>query len=280
MYISLNGILTETKKARVSPLNRGMFYGDGCFETLRSYQGTILDWEKHFERLANSLNYLSMQKEFSSDQCLKQALLLIEKNNLKNTDAIIRIQCWREGGRGYSELSGQLNWMIQTGAYETRSEALTLILSKIKAIPEESLSRKYKLSNGLNFIKAAQEASERQADDALLLTGKGFISETTSSNIFWIHDRTVFTASENCDLLPGIIRNRLLHLLDENRIKAETGEFSIDHLLSADAVFCTNSVREIEIVQKVENVRFETNHPLITQIQEAFHHSKMAQLSS
>ncbi|MEX2364473.1 MAG: aminotransferase class IV, partial [Balneolaceae bacterium] len=64
--IILNGTLVSEIEAKVSPLNRGMMYGDGCFETLKSYRRKFLEWNLHFQRLSESLEYLGIENDFTN----------------------------------------------------------------------------------------------------------------------------------------------------------------------------------------------------------------------
>ena len=85
------------------------------------------------------------------------------------------------------------HWMIQASEYESNKKELKLAVAQTRCIPSEALERKYKLSNGLNYVKAAQEAARSSCDDALMLTVDGEVSETTSANIFWVNEGKIFT---------------------------------------------------------------------------------------
>ncbi len=43
----LNGDLLPIEEARISPLDRGLLYGDGVFETMRAYGGVIFRLDQH-----------------------------------------------------------------------------------------------------------------------------------------------------------------------------------------------------------------------------------------
>ena len=101
-YMILNGELIQESAAVISPINRGLMYGDGCFETLRSYSDKFLGWDDHAERLESGLAYLDINAPFSSSELKKQVNLLLRNNQLEYAEAMIRIQCWRDGGRGYA----------------------------------------------------------------------------------------------------------------------------------------------------------------------------------
>ncbi|MEX0721885.1 MAG: aminotransferase class IV [Balneolaceae bacterium] len=279
-FIILNGEMVEESKARISPVNRGMMYGDGCFETFKSYQGRFLEFGLHFDRLSGGLAYLGIDNIFTRESLEGQVIRLLEKTSFSQTEAIIRIQCWREGSRGYQTSSQKMGWMIQAHELKQNPEPIKLKVADTRCIPSQALDRQYKLSNGLNFIKAAQEATSGNYDDVLMLTVKGDISETTSANIFWLHGSTVFTPSVDCDLLPGITRKLIIECLRSNDISLEEEKFSLEHLRQAEAVFCCNSVHEIQHVKSLNENTFGTEHPLVKKIMILFEEYKLQLLKA
>lgn len=276
--IILNGNLLQEDQASVSPANRGMMYGDGCFETLRSYKGKFLKWEAHFNRLAKGLDYMEMDLPFSSEELREQVHQLLQENDLLNEQAYIRIQCWREGGRGYAPSSTEASYLIETNIYHAVSKPICLKIAETRCIPNESLNRRYKLSNGMNYIKAAQEAKEAGCRDALMLTVNDSISETTTANLFWIKEHGVITPARDCDLLPGITRSIVMELCREHQVPIKEGRFSLRELHDAEAVFCTNSLIEMLEIEQIEDRKYQLEHPLFKQLSEAFKRYKEAEL--
>lgn len=270
----LNGDIVQEAKARVSPVNRGMMYGDGCFETMRSYSGKFLGWELHFERLLAGLDYLDMDAPFSSKELKSQVHQLLQQNQLAEREAMLRIQCWREGVRGYVTSSRKTDWMIQAGEIQPKTTPLKLALAQTRCIPSVALARTYKLSNGLNYIKAAQEAERARCDDALMLTMNDKISETTVANIFWVKEGQVFTPDHSCDLLPGVTRSAVLDVMEKLGIPVETGVYGLSAIQQAEAVFCTNSLVEIREVAGIEDTGFELDHPIVQQVKIGFEQLK------
>ena len=278
--VILNGEVVQENQALISPFNRGMMYGDGCFETIRSYSGKFLGWDMRFERLKGGLDYLNIDAPFTSQELKEQVLSLLSKNSLSKADAMIRLQCWRKGGRGYTPSSSEANWMIQASALSKHHNAINLILAETRCIPSVALERKYKLSNGLNYIKAAQEAKEKSGDDSLMLTVNGKISETTSANIFWVKGDKVFTPSVECYLLPGVTRSIVINVIQSLGIQIEEGVFDLGAIEEAEAVFCTNSLKEISEVQSLDEHRFEVSHPLVQKIKTGFNRFKEQELEA
>ncbi|MAO64571.1 MAG: hypothetical protein CL666_06200 [Balneola sp.] len=266
----LNGEFVSEQDAAVSPVNRGMMYGDGCFETLRFYAGKLLGWNQHFDRMKAGLHYLGMEANFDPQELKRSIIRLAQENHLLGKEAIIRIQCWRSGGRGYNPASTQSNWMVQISEISPRYEPMELVVANTRCIPNEALQRQYKLTNGLNYIKAAQEASARNADDALMLTMDKKVSETTSANIFWVKGDAVFTPSEECDLLPGVTRSIVTEVCKNLGISLQEGSFPIKDVLEAESIFCTNSLIEIRDVVSIDEREFDLDHPITIKIRAGF----------
>ena len=143
---------------------------------------------------------------------------------------------------------------------------VSLITSRIRRIPDAALPASVKWTNGINYILAAREAQQRGADDALMLTVDGYVSETTAANLFWVDAGTIFTPSDDCDLLPGITRSALLDIIRETGIPLRTGRFEPSVLHQADAVWMCNSVREICPVTRLDDRRYDAENPVLEQV--------------
>ena len=154
----------------------------------------------------------------------------------------------------------------------------TLVTSRYRRIPDAALPVGVKWTNGINYILAAAEAQRRGADDALMLTVDGHLSETTVANLFWEESGTVYTPSAECDLLPGITRGILLELIEEAGIPLKTGRFEPSALHRADAVWICNSVRGICPVRQIDGRSYPVESALLADITGrymAFKHGRM-----
>ncbi|GAB5409313.1 MAG: branched-chain-amino-acid transaminase [Balneolaceae bacterium] len=279
-YLIYNGSLIPEAELRVSPLNRGMMYGDGCFDTLRSYKGKFLKLEEHFHRFIAGANYLGIEAHFGFEDFKFKILELLGANKLMDKDTLVRVQCWRDGERGYSTESSNAHWITSIIEIKAFKEVVSLSTVNTRVIPKEALERKFKLSNGLNYIQAVREANELGADDALMLTIQKKVSETTKANIFWVKENTVFTPSVICDLLPGITRNLIIDLLTVSEsFDVEEGVFDLNHLKEAEAVFVTNSIREIISVDSIDEIQFDRSHRSVRAIKKSFEEFKFQNLA-
>ena len=270
-FVNINGTLFHEEEASLPATSRAVSYGDGCFETLVSYEGKFLHFEDHFARLQSGLKYLEMNLDLTKDQLKSEIQKLLEKNELEGEDSVVRIQCYREGSSGYFDISNRSGFIISNRSIPERPESIKLKTVSIPTIPSIALERKVKLSNSINYIKAAQEAKKKGGDDALMLTIDSKISETTISNIFWIKGNQVFTPSVNCDLLPGVTRSILIKLIDQDtELRLIEGAFGPEDIYSAEAVFCTNSVMEMKSVSSVDDHLYKAEHSVFEKLKDGF----------
>lgn len=282
MWTIVNDRLMEADTPVLPVESRAVSYGDGCFETLRSYAGRFLDWRAHAARLHGAMAYLGMPVTGlpEVDALREKTVHLLRKNDLVDKDAVVRLQVWREGGRGYNtDPAAAVSWAVQTGALPEFTDVVKLALVPTCRIPASAVDPRFKLSNGINYIRAAREAAAQGADDALMRTVDGWISETTIANIFWVEGNTIYTPSEACDLLPGITREILIRLIrDEGAFRLDSGAYTMAELAEAEAVWVCNSLREMVPAVAVGGRVFNPEHAVIRKLQNAFEEYKKRNL--
>lgn len=273
-WVIYDGNLIRANQSVVPVESRGLMYGDGCFETLRVYKGAHFKLESHLDRLRAGAEFLGLKVPagLEPSPIKKKLEKLLHKNRLKEEDSIVRVQLWREGGRGYHVQDiDESHYSILALPLPDMVSSVSLASVDLRRIPEKSLPSRFKLSNNINYITAARQAAEKGADDALMQTVDGYLSETTIANIFWISGSTVFTPSRECDLLPGITRSIIIQLVEEHsELEILEGKYSLKDIYEADAVWICNSVREVMAVSQIDDVAYNPDHHIVDQLKESF----------
>lgn len=273
-WIVFDGSIISAEKPIVPAISRGIMYGEGVFETFRTYNGQTLFLEKHLDRLYKGLNILGISHSSGiAKKNLRPLLLgLLQKKELIHDDAIVRLQVWRDGQRGYlPEKEAETHYSITASACPDTFSYPCLVTVDQRRIPSEALPSGYKFTNGINYILAAREASEKGGDDALMQTTDGWISETTIANIFWVNGNNFFTPSDNCDLIPGITRSIIMELIQQNEEwELHKDQFDKEHLFQADSAWICNSVREMLPVKKVDDHIFNVELVALEKLKKQF----------
>ena len=277
MEIFLNGQFMPEGDAKVSVFDRGFLYGDGVFETLRVYNGKPFLLDRHLGRLAHSLGGLYIRDPYNFDQWYKSVGELITRNNTK--ESILRIQVSRGAGkRGYSS-SGNYSPTAIISLHDSpppndNDIQLDLITATGILADHDPLST-LKTSNKLVNIIALREAECAGAHDAILLNGKGFATETSSSNIFAILGTKLTTPPLSSGCLSGITRGYILELATELGIETTQEDLEYDQLKSCEGIFLTNSVRGLQNVGSLDGESIQQSN-LTVQLQQAYRQKVLA----
>lgn len=272
-FALVNGTFTKNEAPAVPVTSRGLMYGDGCFETLRSYKGSFFKLDEHLRRLQQGLHFLSISlpDDLQSSNISELLAQLIEKNKLQNQDAVLRLQVWREGKRGYATDASRSAYAVTLSPLNQLPPSYALATVSTCRVPSAALPARYKFTNGINYIKAATQARGKGADDALMQTIDGFVSETTVANIFWMKGDTIFTPSKDCDVLPGITREAVLQcLLNHMGREVKQGKYPLEAVKNADLVWICNSVKEIAAVHQIDQTVFNTSAAFFEEMHTVF----------
>lgn len=256
-YIFLNDSIISEKDGYISTKERGFLYGDGIFETLRSYSGNPFKLTEHLNRLRSSAQKLKIPFVFTDEYFRNALQILMRKNRI--TDTYIRITLSRGSGSQGLVVPGNseptlLIVVKPLTPYpkELYEKGMSIIVSKTKRSTSCPISC-HKTTNLLTTILIKEEVKNRSADDALLLNTNSEVIECTVSNIFMVKDKSVITPPLDTNILPGITRKTVLKICKSMNIHAKEERFGVEALLNADEVFMTNSLMEIMPISKVEN---------------------------
>src|SRR5580692_11394949 len=87
--VNINGEYLEPTSARISFLDWGFLYGDGLFETLRTYRGKPFRLAQHLRRLDEGLRALQIRGGPSAEELTDRVEGVLERSQLP--EAMIRI---------------------------------------------------------------------------------------------------------------------------------------------------------------------------------------------
>jgi branched-chain amino acid aminotransferase len=264
--VYINGEFVPESDARISVFDRGFLYGDGVFETMRSYAGKIFKLSRHMDRLIRSLDIISIETPTTPDQLSEICHQLLERNNL--SDAILRLSITRgsaAGGIGASRAGeptivafARPPTTLPDNAY---SEGVSAKIVATQRSASSAIDSRIKSMNFLNYILARIEAERDGAFEAIMLSASGHIAEASTSNLFFVHKDTLVTPSLDCDILPGITRATVLELANEMGI--DCAERRIEPLEIAEFAECflTNSGLELVPVTRIDGSQIGSGRP-------------------
>ena len=256
--VYVNGRITRPEEATVSALDRGFLYGDGLFETMRAYGGTVFRLERHLDRLYASTEVLRIRLPHARDELAGIIRDLLARSGI--AEACVRLAVSRGVGINGLRLDGGtptvVIWVRELTPYPASLYdcGARLLVSRYRVNSASPLPP-HKTANYLLCLLARDEARAAGADEALLLNERGEIAEGATTNVFLVKDGAAATPPPGCGLLPGITREAVLGLCAEGGVPCGERVLSLDDLPAADEVFLTNSVMEVMPVSRVNSRR-------------------------
>jgi branched-chain amino acid aminotransferase len=254
-YVNCNGALRTMAEVTISPGNRAHLYGDGLFETVRVFNGRIINLKYHLERLREGANCLKMNYPKGWDNMFfhNQIGVLLEKNQITHGGRV-RISLDRSLGGNYKPDNNDVTFLIE--AYPINTSKFTLNEEGLVVDQYTELRKhvdklaNFKTKNALLYVLAAIHAQENQLDDVLLTTPRGNVLEASSSNLFVVSNRTLYTPSLEEGCLAGVMRMTIINLALSKGIKVYECSILPQNLLAADEVFLTNAIVGVKWVEK------------------------------
>jgi branched-chain amino acid aminotransferase len=261
MLIYLNDRLVGEGEAVVSVFDHGFLYGDGIYETMRAYDGVVFKLDEHIKRLGRSAALIELDLK-RDDESIKRAVYeTLSANGLR--EAYIRLTVSRgQGPLGLDPaLCEEPTFVIMASEFREYpksyyEEGLMITVARTRRNLSEALDPRIKSLNFLNNILAKVEAKRAGAFEALMLNHRGFITECTISNVFFVGKGVLKTPSVGCGILDGITRAVVMEFAKGEGIPVEEGEYTVDDILSADEVFLTNSTLEVVPVSEIDGRGF------------------------
>jgi len=249
MWVYLNDRFVLEDEAKISIFDYGFLYGDGLFETLRSYAGHIFALESHLERLSRSA--LSIRLPLPAASRLKSLLYeVLQKNGLK--DALLRLSLTRgKGEAGLQPMRCKNPTLLITArpfeGYTTDQykKGVSAIISKVRRSGPMGNESSLKSLSFLNNSLAKLEAGEHDAFEGILLNEAGFLSEGSISNLFWIHQGILKTPSIEAGILEGVTWQIIIRLAKETGWVLQEGLFRPEALFTAEEAFLSNTGLEL-----------------------------------
>ncbi len=188
-----------------SRLDRGVFFGDGVYEVVRSYDGKIFALPEHLRRFKRSLREIGIE-EVDIDVIEKRVREAYEESKLDNARIYFHIT------RGCEPRNHVPSDDIEPSFFMTVNR-----LVDPQKIPSISVSTHpdwrwkrcdIKSLNLLANVLARIDAKKRGSDEAILVDETGDITEGAGSAFFVIDsvERTLITRPLGAEILPSITR--------------------------------------------------------------------------
>ncbi|MFN8057528.1 MAG: aminotransferase class IV [Vicinamibacterales bacterium] len=265
--VSVDGRITDEHHATISVFDHGFLYGEGVYETLRTYHKRPFLYEPHVRRLRASAAQLALPVPFSDAELASRMQATVDAHG-ELDEAYIRVLLTRGVGELSYDPATCANPTLVIIVKPHRDPPATHFEDGVK-VSLVSVVRNYsgsvnpriKSNNLLNNALAMQEALTRGASEALMRNVTGEVVECSQSNFFVVKDGRVLTPALECGLLAGVTRQFLFEIAADLDLPMSEARLHDADVVGADEAFLTSTTREVTPVVLVDEHRIGAGTP-------------------
>jgi D-alanine transaminase len=249
--------------------DRGMFFGDGVYEVMRSYDGRLFALEEHLQRFVRSLAAIEISG-VDIEEIRSRILRAFEAAGIANAKIYFQIT------RGSAPRDRVWKADLKPNFFLTVSELADNSEEKAKGIavstfPDLRWKRcDIKSLNLLPNVLASNDAARKGCAEAILVDQAGLITEGAGSAFFAVRGPALQTAPLTANILPSITREFAIKAGRSVGLEVREESLTPEQAAGAHELFLAVTTRDIVPVVKFEGMTISDGKPgqytkLITQ---------------
>jgi branched-chain amino acid aminotransferase len=257
----VDGVVTDLDQARIPVTDRGLRYGEGVFEVLRTVAGRPLLLERHLARLGHGCLAIGLP---APDLARLRAAV---DATLDGFVGEARLRVTITGGDG-AALAAPARARLLVVAEPLRpavdpDAGVVLVSSDRPTLAPASLDPQLKALAYLDRLLAHRGARAVGADDAIRCDVDGLVAECATASLLLVDGaRLLIPASRGA--LPGVTAGLLAELLQAAGVVVVRRPVRPDELTRIDGALITSAVRGVVAVDMIDGRRL-TRPPLVAE---------------
>lgn len=245
LLVDLDGTLLDRTRPLLAAHDLGVLRGDGVFEALRVIDGRPDLLDEHLARLARSAAMLDMA--VPGAERWRGAVAAAAHAWRGGSEMVARLIATRGTGPGGPPTCFVLADPVDPEALRQRAEGVRVVslTGGLLPAPDQApwlLLGAKSLSYAVNMA-AQRWARAHDADDAVFVTGDGYVLEAPTAAVLVARGRTLRSPPPALGILPSITAARALAAAEAAGWTAGYAPVPLDELRHADGVWLVSSVR-------------------------------------
>jgi branched-chain amino acid aminotransferase len=274
VLVNVNGKISDGASAAISVFDHGFLYGEGVYETIRTYNGEPFLFDRHMQRLRASAAMILLDVPLSDANYLTRSVDTMTAAGLGRradgtaAEAYIRILHTRGiGDLTYDPAATPTPSVViivkplPVPAEEQFRDGVRVCIVDIIRNHPRSVSPLIKSNNLLNNALCMQEALRKGGVEGVFRNYQGELSECSQSNLFIVTKGVVRTPSLAAGLLAGLTRGFVFKLGAALGIPVEEAVLRDEDLFAADEAFFTSTTKELMPIVQVDDRTIGSGRP-------------------
>ena len=294
-YAYFKGQIVPIEDAKVSVRTHALNYGTGAFGGIRAYWNDekenlfIFRPLDHFKRVLNSGKLLMMDLPYTPESMRDILLELLQKEGYRE-DTYIRPLIYKSSeviGVRLHDLEADFTMFAQPfGSYIPNETGSKVTFSSWRRVDDNVIPARGKISGAYaNSALIKTDAMLAGYDEALVLNQDGHIAEGSAENFFIVRDGVAITPPTTANILEGITRRTVIHLLQEElHVDVEIRQIDRSEVFIADEAFFCGTGVQIVAIGEIDHrpVGIGSMGPVVSQLRDVYFdlvRGKLAQYS-
>jgi branched-chain amino acid aminotransferase len=265
--VNVNGRITPERDAMISVFDHGFLYGEGIYETIRTYHQRPFLFDRHMRRLRQSARMIDLPVPFTDAELAAQIADTQAAARIAG-EAYVRVLVTRGVGELTYDPKATPNPSVVIivkphidPAAEVYEQGVRVVIVDVVRNHPNSVNPMIKSNNLMNSALAAQEAIKQNAFEGIMRNYRGELTECTTANLFIVRNDVVMTPPLEAGLLPGITREFLFDIGKEIGVDVREEILGDADLFGADEAFLTSTTRELVPIVTVNERTIGSGRP-------------------
>lgn len=259
----VDGVRTDASSPSVRFDDRGFLYGEGAFETLRTYAGLPFAVDRHLmllEAACSGFSSLPFPQELILSS-LDQALA----GRGERESALRIVVTGGTASPGATKVADRLSVYVHATDLPPQPSDLRARGAKLRICPPifadwtDDLGLPFKSLSYLPQIALLRHAQRLGADEVLVVTEAGHVREAATANIVFIEGGALVTPSGF--LRAGVTAGQLLEAAPSLGLLPVRRRVVLADLHEAEGVFLVSTLREVVPIASIDGQPLATRYP-------------------
>jgi D-alanine transaminase len=225
-------------------LDRGIYFGDGVYEVLRSYNGRIFALDEHLQRFANSLSAIGISR-VDIDRIGRRVQKAFDAAGIADAKIYFHITRGSAMRNHVWDVDLKPNFFLTVTELADNAEEKTDGIA-VSTHPDWRWKRcDIKSLNLLANVLALADAAQKGCAEAILVDEHGLITEGAASAFFAVSGRTLQTAPLAANILPSITRKFAIEASKRIGLQVVEKSLTPQLALAADELFIASTTKDI-----------------------------------
>jgi D-alanine transaminase len=286
----LNGEYTDLPNAKISVMDRGFIFGDGIYEVLPVYGGTLFRFDQHMVRLARSLAEVRIKNPMTAAQWAQVAQRLIasyaqaNKSKVEDTLQLIYIQITRGVALREHTMPANITPTVFVMASPMTLASSAQRSAGVSCITTDDFRWKMAHIKSISLLGAvlARQMSFDVGATETIMFRDGTLSEAAASNVWVVKNGTVMGPPKDHLVLEGVRYGLIEEICRASGIGFELRRISRAEVLGADELLLSSATKEVLPVTTLDGAPVGSGQPgpvyakLYAAYQKAIEQAKLA----